>query len=370
MVNESQHVPRGPISVRFATIGTFVLGVILLFLGICLALNRAVQQQWRSNVDSTASITIDLGSQLPGQILQRRVVIRNTGSQTMHFTQIMTSCGCLQSTLQPQTIRAGAASILTLQIATRPWTGPELVTVTLMGTMKAAPLVRRYLVRYTVRRLIRICGTQDNSGEPYYLDIGTLSVGAKPKPFQVSITRGTYPPHWDTLRCSTSDPRLAAKVRPIGRDSWMLSLIPRGLTILGSQSYQLRFSFYRGGKELPYHYSQPVNFMVRGPVSIEPDSIFFGAVPYDSTVIKHLQLVTSATGQIGKGRILSATSTDPCHAVVAVTGGGKGLRATFHAAGTQGRSTGRFLVTARYGDSQYQFRVDYLVYVLGKGGKK
>jgi hypothetical protein len=253
MVNESQHVPRGPISVRFATIGTFVLGVILLFLGICLALNRAVQQQWRSNADSTASITIDLGSQLPGQILQRRVVIRNTGSQTMHFTQIMTSCGCLQSTLQPQTIRAGAASILTLQIATRPWTGPELVTVTLMGTMKAAPLVRRYLVRYTVRRLIRIRGTQDNSGEPYYLDIGTLSVGAKPKPFQVSITRGTYPPHWDTLRCSTSDPRLAAKVRPIGRDSWILSLIPRGLSILGSQSYQLRFSFYRGGKELPYH---------------------------------------------------------------------------------------------------------------------
>ncbi len=350
-------------------VGGLVLSIILLVMGVGVIREFSTSAAPQSRVGSVPAVTVNFGNQLPGQLLQRRVLVSNAGPAAIQISQVITSCGCLHSTLKPQLIAPGKVGILTLQIATRPWTGPELVTVTLMGTTKAAPLVRRYLVRYTVRRLIRICGTQDNSGEPYYLDLGTLSVGAKPKPFQVSITRGTYPAHWDTWRCSTSDPGLAAKVRPIGRDSWMLSLIPRGLTILGSQSYQLRFSFYRGGKELPYHYSQPVNFMVRGPVAIEPGSVFFGAIPYGSTVTKHLQLVTNTTGKPGKGRMTSVKSSDPAHAKISIINGGKDIRVAFHAMGIHGQAAGCFLVTAQYGGSQYQFHIDYLAYV-GKQGTK
>ena len=313
---------------------------------------------------------IDLGPQLPDQLLHDRLRGTNSESATVHFSQLITSCGCLSGVLYPSAIPAGKTGTLTLTLATPDWAGTKVVTALLYGTMGSASADRRYVVTYSVHRMIRVTGWRATLGEAYYLDLGSILVGSMLIPFQVTITRGSYPVRWDTLRCSTNTKYMATRLVRNGKRRWLLSVVPKDLTMLGSQSYVVRFSFYCGNRELNYHLSLPVNFTVRGPVAIEPDSIFFGAVPYDSTVIKNLQLVTSTTGQIGKGRILSATSTDPGHAAVAVTGGGKGLRATFHAVGTQGRSTGRFLITARYGGSQYQFRVDYLAYVLGKGGKK
>lgn len=352
-------------------IGGLVLGLAFLAVGIGLATehNTPAPARPRSGRPPTV-VVVDLGAELPGQILERRVLVRNAGPAIIKISRVITSCGCLHTTLQPQLIAPGKAGVLTLQIATRPWAGREFITATVFGCAGSTPIVRRYLVQYTVRRLVRFAGSKDSVGEPYYLDLGAISFGSSPKPFQVSVTRGTYPAHWDAWRCSTSAPGLAAKVRCVGRDSWMLSLIPKGLTILGSQSYRLRFSFYRGDEELPYHYSQPVNFMVRGSVRIEPGSVFFGAVPFGSTVVKHLHLVTGKTDQSGNGRILSVKSTDPKRAAVAITGGGKGLRVTFRAVGTHGQATGRFVVTSEYGGSRYQFRVDYLAYVTAKQGAK
>lgn len=319
------------------------------------------QSKWR---------TIDLGPQLPGQVLVRRVVVANTGSDTMRFFKVITSCGCLKGDLRPAVIAAGKTATLRVRIVTRLWPGPEGITALLYGKAGSQPTVLKYVVRYSVRRMIRVTGLNIASDQPYYLNFGAISGGAMPAPFRLAIKRGGYPGRWSSLRCSANAVELATRLKRKGRNTWSLSVVPRNLAILGSQSYMLKFSFYYKGKELRYHFSEPIDFNVRGPVAIEPDSIFFGAVPYDSTVIKNLQLVTSATGQVGKGRILSATSTDPGHAVVAVTDGGKGLRVAFCAVGTQGRSTGRFLVTARYGGSQYQFRVDYLAYVLRREGKK
>ncbi|MDA8376997.1 MAG: DUF1573 domain-containing protein [Planctomycetia bacterium] len=314
--------------------------------------------------------TIDIGPQLPGQVLVRRVVVTNTGSDTIRFFKVITSCGCLKGDLRPAVIAAGKTATLRVRIVTRLWPGSEEVTALLYGKAGSQPTVLKYVVRYSVHRMIRVTGLNIASNQPYYLNFGAISGGATPIPFHLAIKRGGYPGRWSSLRCSANAAELATKLKQKGKNTWFLSVVPKNLAILGSQSYMLKFSFYHKGKELRYHFSEPIDFNVRGPVAIEPDSIFFGAVPYGSTVIKNLQLVTSATGRMGKGRILSATSTDPGHAAVAVTGGGKGLRATFHAVGTQGRSTGRFLITARYGGSQYQFRVDYLAYVLGKGGKK
>jgi len=319
------------------------------------------QSKWR---------TIDLGPQLPGQVLVRRVVVANTGLDTVRFFKVITSCGCLKGDLQPAVIAAGKTATLSVRVVTRLWPGPEAVTALLYGKAGSRSTLLKYVVRYSVHRMIRVTGLNIASNQPYYLNFGAISGGAVPAPFRLAIKRGGYPARWNTLKCFTNGAGIVASLKKSGRDNWLLSLHPKNLTVLGSQSYTLRFLFYENGKELRYHFSEPVNFKVRGPVEIEPDSVFFGAVPYGSTVVKHLQLVTSATGQVGKGRILSARSTDPGHATVGVTDGGTGLRVAFHAIGTQGRSTGRFLVTARYGGSQYQFRVDYLAYVLGREGKK
>ena len=283
------------------------------------------QSKWR---------TIDLGPQLPGQVLVRRVVVANTGLDTVRFFKVITSCGCLKGDLRRAVIAAGKTATLSVRIATRLWPGPEAVTALLYGKAGSQSTVLKYVVRYSVHRMIRVTGLNIASNQPYYLNFGAISGGAVPAPFRLAIKRGGYPGRWSSLRCSANAAELATRLRRKGRNTWSLSVVPRNLAILGSQSYLLKFSFYHKGKELRYHFSEPIDFKVRGPVEIEPDSIFFGAVPYGSTVVKHLQLVTSATGQAGKGRILSATSSDPGHATVGVTDGGKGLRAAFHAIGT------------------------------------
>lgn len=238
-----------------------------------------------------------------------------------------------------------------------------MVTAVLYGRTGSASVFRQYRFLYSVHRMIRVSGIQDNPEQSYYLNLGSTTAGAKPIPYRLTVTRGGYPAPWDSLKCSANAADLALDLNQKGKNNWLLTLLPKNLAILGSQSYMLRFSFYQKGKELRYHFSEPVNFKVRGPLEMEPDSVFFGAVPYGSTVVKHLQLVTSATGEIGKGRIVSATSTDPTHAVASIINGGKGLRVAFHAVHVRGRTTGRFLVTAEYGGSRYQFREDYLAYV-------
>ena len=353
-------------AIRLLAFGGLGLGLALLALCLVLAAARRAATGTQSVSFRIPAVTVDLGSQLPGQLLRRQWPVPNPGSASIRITRIVTSCGCLQSTLQPLTIPPGKTGVLNFAIATRPWSGPALVTATLTGIAGSAVIVRRYLIRYTVRRPIRIVGAKDTNGEPYYLDLGKLSLGSKPRPFRVFVRRGTYPARWDSLRCAADNPVLGASVKKIGLDSWALSLAPRGLTILGSQSYQLRFSFYRGGKELPFHYSQPVNFKVEGPVELEPDSVFFGPVPYGSTMVRRLRLVTSATGRSGSGRIVSAKSPIPGGAAISVNAGGTGLRAAFHAAAGVGQITGRYLITAEYGGSFYRFRVDYLAYVTGK----
>ena len=241
-----------------------------------------------------------------------------------------------------------------------------MVTAVLYGRTGSASVFRQYRFLYSVHRMIRVSGIQDNPEQSYYLNLGSTTAGASPTPYRLTVTRGGYPAPWDSLKCSAYAADLALDLKQKDKNTWLLTLVPKNLAILGSQSYMLRFSFYRKGKELRYHYLEPVNFKVRGPVEMAPDSVFFGYVPYGSTVVKHMQLLTSATGQAGKGRILSARSTDPKHAVASIINGGAGLRVVFHARGKTGQAAGRFLITVMYGARKYIFREDYLAYVSGK----
>ena len=315
--------------------------------------------------------TINLGPQLPGQILTEKETVANPGTTTMRFSRVITSCGCAGGELRPALLPPGKTATLNMRLTTLYSPGVEAVSAMLYGRAGTARVIRQYRFEFSVHRMIRISGPGGGSPDlSYYLNLGTISAGAKPAPFRLLIRRGGYPGHWDTLGCSANSARIAAGLKQSGRNNWRLSLLPKNLTILGSQSYLLRFSFHHKGKELPYHYSVPVSFKVRGPMELAPDSVFFGAVPYGSTLVKRLRLVTSEEGQAGKGRIVSARSAGPGHAVVSVTDDGAGLRAAFHAIGTPGRATGRFLVTAEYRGEKYDFRVDYLAYVVGNQGAK
>ena len=69
--------------------------------------------------------TIDIGPQLPGQVLVRRVVVANTGSDTIRFFKVITSCGCLKGDFRPAVIAAGKTATLRVRIVTRLWPGPE-----------------------------------------------------------------------------------------------------------------------------------------------------------------------------------------------------------------------------------------------------
>ena len=314
--------------------------------------------------------TFNLGPQLPGQILTRRVVVSNGGSATLRFSKVITSCGCLNGDLQPAIIPPGKTATLRLKLTTHDSPGAELVTALLYGRAGSTAVVRQYRFKYSVHRMIMIAARLGAPSRPYYLNLGAISDRAMPSPFGFAIKRGGYPARWDSLRCSANTRGVAVGLRQRNKDTWLLSLVPKNLAILGSQSYMLRFSFYRKGRELRYHSSEPVNFKVRGPVEIEPGSVFFGAVPLGSTLVKRLHLVSSKTGQSGTGRILSVKSTDPKRATVAITEGGKGLRAVFRAVGTDGQATGRFLVVTKYHGEKYQFRIDYLADIYGRKGAK
>jgi hypothetical protein len=211
--------------------------------------------------------TIDLGPQLPGQVLVRRVVVANAGSATMRFFKVITSCGCLKGDLRPAVIAAGKTATLRLRIVTRPWLGPEAVTALLYGKAGSQPTVLKYVVRYSVHRMIRVTGLNIASDQPYYLNFGAISDGATPAPFRLAIKRGGFPGRWNSLRCSANAAELATRLKQKGKNTWFLSVVPKNLTILGSQSYMLRFSFYHKGKELRYHFSEPMDFNVRGPVA-------------------------------------------------------------------------------------------------------
>jgi hypothetical protein len=199
----------------------------------------------------------------------------------------------------------------------------------------------------------------------YYLNLGSISTGSTATPFHLVINRGAYPARWNKLTCAVAGSALAASLKQVTGKEWRLTLAPKSVAVLGWQSYMLRFSFYSGDRELAYHLLEPVNFNVQGPISLVPESIFFGAVKSGSTVTKKLQLVVRA-GESGAAGIISVKSTVAGRATASVIDGGTGLKVELHALNIDGRSDGRFLITAEYGGSLYKFRVDYLAYVSGR----
>ncbi len=370
MPDRVRHRFLRPSASRLAILIALVLALIVLALRARPFLEPAGGSKVHLPGGGQAAQTIELGDQLPGQLLYRQVIVPNSGRATISISQVGVSCGCLHSVLRPNIIVPGKAGVLQLQIATRPWTGPEVITATLNGTAGPTRITRRYLIRYTVRRLIRIKGPKGTSGEPYYLDLGAITLGSRAQCFHAVITRGTYPARWDSWRCFVDNPGLSAGVAKVGKSRWRLSLVPTGQATIGSQSYRLQFAFFRKGRELPYHYTQPVNFKVRGPVAIEPGSVLFGAVRCGTIKIKRLRLIASATGSVGDPQIVSVRSNDPKHAFATITNGGSGLGATFRAPRAQGQFSGRFLVTVEYRGVRYHFRLDYLAYAYGKRGTK
>ena len=365
-LRQGRHPSQGRRMLKVAFIVTGAVAMLAAGIGVY-RMHRAMKFAGAGHRESSA-IRVELGAQLPGQLLVRRINVVNTGSTPLRFTHIASSCGCLQSSLNRAVVPPGGKATLRLALGTHMWSGPAIVTAALLGNRGSHAVALRYHFYYTVRRLIRLGdGGPGNSAEPYYLDLGAITAGDEPKPFRVVVTRGSYPTPWDKWRCTVSDAALAAKVKRLGKNRWQLSLTPRKTTeVLGSQSYLLHFSFYRGGTKLPYHYAQPVNFTVRGPVELRPENLFFGVTTRGATVVKGLRIVDSRTGLVG-GTILRAVCMGPGRVTTSITERGKSLLASFRGTGLNGRAAGHLVVTAALAGRRYQFRVDYLAYVLPAG---
>ncbi len=312
----------------------------------------------------------NLGPQLPGQVVHVREAITNRGTTKIRFSKVVTTCGCLGGFLTPEVVSPGKTGILHLRLSTVDSPVSERVAALIYGTTGTVPVAREYQFDFSVHRMIRITVPAASSpAQSYYLNLGTLRPNSRQRAFKLAVARGSYPGHWTTLGCTTNPRAVAVRLRRISADKWWLYITPKVLTVLGQQSHMLRFSFYWRGHELSYHFSEPVNFRVQGPVALEPGSIFFGVVRAGSTVSKQLRLVVGAMGYASGGKILSVKSTVPAQAKAVIADGGKVLQARFHAVGKPGRHVGRFLVNAVYHEIHYQFRVDYLADVLGNGEK-
>ena len=347
-----------------------IVGAIVVILLVLASKNAWLSGAISPVLPAEGTENINLGPELPGRVLHLQEIVSNHGAAAIHFSKLITSCGCLKGGLQPATIFPGKSATLHLELVAHDFPGGELVTAMLRGNAGHRQIIRQYNISYSVHRMIRVTGPRGSPTRSYYLDLGALRVGAKPKPLTLTIVRGAYPGQWDTLKCSCSGMDLATRLKKTGMGRWRLALAPRSLMVLGSQSYMLRFSFYRKRRELRYHFSEPVNFTVRGPVEIEPDSIFFGAVPIGTISTQRLHMLTSVTSRTGSGRITSVRSTDPTRATATVIDSGKGIRATFRGIGLLGGARGRFLVDTEYHGERYRFRIDYLADVYGKRDSK
>ena len=111
---------------RFAayisTIGVLGAGVLGMFATGAAGFVRATAPATRSQMIAR---TVNLGPQLPSQILIRRVSVPNLGSATMRISKIITSCGCLSVVLQPGVIPPGKAATLYLKLITHDFPGSE-----------------------------------------------------------------------------------------------------------------------------------------------------------------------------------------------------------------------------------------------------
>lgn len=308
---------------------------------------------------------VNLGVLLPDRgTVDRRLTIRNPSPRPITVTRIVTSCGCTLAKISNRLIAGNGEAALALHVAIRPWAGPERVSVLLEGARGGAPWRKLLLIKYRVRRMLRVfVGGKGPMGSQGYLRMGRVGVAARRLP-KMTLVRGGYPAQWNRVKCRILSGILSAKLARTSRGRWALSLARTKPLYLGSQSCVLRLSFFDRGKELPYHLLDPITFNTAGPVDMVPGSLFFGVVGPGQLPAQQAQLWVGTPCKKCVYRITAVSPTGPANATARIVDRGQAVRLTLHTAGLAGRVEGHVVVVVSGSGKTYRFREDYLGYVL------
>jgi uncharacterized protein (DUF58 family) len=90
---------------------SFVLFLALALLGL-LALAACSSGEPQIDLETTR---LELGDVPNGQVVEREVTVRNTGTGELVVEEISTSCGCTSATLEPMQLAPGESGVLHIE---------------------------------------------------------------------------------------------------------------------------------------------------------------------------------------------------------------------------------------------------------------
>lgn len=219
---------------------------------------------------------VNLGSQLPGQLLVVRETLQNTYRSTLNFMALHTSCGCLSGVVDPLVLKSRDRAKLVLRLLTHGASGRAEVSALLVGHTGRHTVYKRYVVKNHVRQMVNIFGPGHGALTPGYVDIGSVPFTKLSTSISLRVVRGGFNARWGKLECFSGNSAVVAEVHPMYAGLWRVSLHFITSDMIGPQSVDLRFLFLHGGKPLRYQLNEVVSLNVVGPITLCPRAVVSG----------------------------------------------------------------------------------------------
>lgn len=305
---------------------------------------------------------IDLGAQLPNQLLVIRETLRNKYQTPLGFTRLRTSCGCLSGAVSPLRLRPGRGGKLVLRLLTHGASGKAGVSALLSGRAGRHIVYQRYVIQYHVRQMVNTFGPGRTQSTPGYVDIGSVPLAKLAAPVSLRVMRGGFRARWDTLECFSNNHDIAVKVHPVNGRQWRVSLRFLAVNTIGPQSADLRLAFLHNGKPLRYQLNEIVSLNVVGPIKLSPQELLLGVIRRGQSIEQRLSLWPDKPGTTP--RLLGAEVGDPRHFRIRVAKGGTVAFAIFTPGKLHGRVHGSAQLLVDYNGTKYHVCLGYLGYVV------
>ena len=310
---------------------------------------------------------INLGTQLPGRIMTRVVVIHNRGSHTLRFRQLSTSCGCVTATVSPHTLKAGGTAKLRLRIVTHLDAGPASISALLVGHLGGKAWAREWIIKYVIHPMVVITPPAGALLSTQAIDLGHIKRRQLAKPIVLDVYRGSYPAHWSTLACTCGSAGLLIKVKPLTSRRWQVVIRFPNLDIVGTHDCRLHFSFLNHGKPLAYRLEEDLEFSVRGTLSLVPSSLLIGTLKPSSDY--HTDITLWSADPSVTPRFISGRSTAPQYVHVRILDHGTIARITVAPKDKREALPGRLRFVVQYGKSRVVMHENFFAYILKRHGE-
>ncbi len=310
---------------------------------------------------------VNLGSELPSQIVTRQLEIKNSGNRALRFTLLKTSCGCLSAEVSPETLVPGEVATLSMRLVTHSIPGHAEVSALLVGRRGGKQYTSEYTIKYKVQPMVLISLPDQNVPSPTIIDLGTMKQKSLASPIRINVHRGSFPAEWNMLKCSCSARGVTVATRRLGRGSWTLRLVLSNQRLFGEHTFLLRFTFLNHGKLLSYHLAEPVEINVTGLLSLVPSSLLIGTLEPAKTFARTITLWSRDAATVPK--FLSATSTTPKNMIATIVRGGSAVHIAFSPRKMRGPAAGRINFVVLYGSRKIKLSEEYFAYILKRHGE-